>query len=109
MITGVIQSPHPIVSAARFRRPNTLESTIFPTSVALQGNRTSQTPNCSLASSVLLPKIGFDPLTHGPFIQHKRHMRYSQSWLLATAKPDLFNQGCIRWLRFATQQCTLYR
>ena len=78
-------------------------------SVALQGNRTSQTPHCSLASSVLLPKIGFAPLTHGPFIQHKRHMRYSQSWLLATAKPDLFNQGCIRWLRFATQQCTLYR
>ena len=36
-------------------------------------------------------------------------MRYSQSWLLATAKPGLFNQGCIRWLRFATQQCTLYR
>ena len=36
-------------------------------------------------------------------------MRYSQSWLLATAKPGLFNQGCICWLRFATQQCTLYR
>lgn len=72
-------------------------------------NGTSQTPQCSLASSVLLPKIGFDPLTHGPFIQHKRHMRYSQSWLLATAKPGLFNQGCICWLRFATQQCTLYR
>ena len=48
-------------------------------------------PNCSLASSVLLPKIGFDPLTHGPFIQHKRHMRYSQSWLLATAKPGLLS------------------
>ena len=54
-------------------------------------------PNTQLkpASSVLLPKIGFDPLTHGPFIQHKRHMRYGQCWLLATAKPGLFNQGCI--------------
>jgi hypothetical protein len=37
------------------------------------------------------------------------HMRYSQSRLSPTAKPGLFNQGCICWLRFATQQCTLYR
>ena len=62
-------APHPIVSAARFRRPNTLESTIFPDLGGIPGaNGTSQTPQCSLASSVLLPKIGFDPLTHGPFI-----------------------------------------
>ena len=58
-------APHPIVSAARFRRPNT----IFPDLGGIPGAYgTSQTPQCSLASSVLLPKIGFDPLTHGPFI-----------------------------------------
>ena len=57
-------APHPIVSAARFRGPNTRESTPWLHSGA---NRTSQTPQCSLGSSVL-PKIGFDPLTHGPFI-----------------------------------------
>ena len=42
---------------------------IFPDLGGIPGaNGTSQTPQCSLASSVLLPKIGFDPLTHGPFI-----------------------------------------
>jgi hypothetical protein len=41
----------------------------FPNVGGIPGaNGRSQTPHCSLASSVLLPKIGFDPLTHGPFI-----------------------------------------
>ena len=58
-------APHPIVSAVRFRRPNA----IFPNLGGIPGaNGTSQTPQCSLASSVLLPKIGSDPLTHEPFI-----------------------------------------
>jgi hypothetical protein len=57
---------HSIVSAARFRRPNTLESTTFPDLGGIPG-QPSQTPQCcSLASFVLLPKIVFDPLTHGP-------------------------------------------
>ena len=51
-----------------FRGPNTLQNTIFPTLVAFRGKRNLQTPQCSLASSVLLPKIGFDPLSLAPFI-----------------------------------------
>jgi hypothetical protein len=74
-MTSVFEKYHPqtrrhtpIVSAARFRRPNTLESIIFPDLGGIP--RQTEPPNaqCSLASSVLLAKIGFDPLSHGPFI-----------------------------------------
>jgi hypothetical protein len=61
-------APHPIVSAARFRRPNTPDSTIFPDLRGIPAQTDLQNATMQLASSVLLPKIGFDPLTHRPFI-----------------------------------------
>jgi hypothetical protein len=61
-------APDPIVSAARFHRPNTLECTIFPD----RGGIPQQTdlPNAPIQPRIIraAPKIGFDPLTHGPSI-----------------------------------------
>ena len=44
-------APHPIVSAARFRRLNTLESTIFPTLVAFRGKR--NLPNAPMQPPII--------------------------------------------------------